>query len=538
MPEKPVAVRLDEFRTLDVEEKPAPFGTAKRWPVVISPREARDVLDEIVSAVVARNDPPRLFRRAGQLVEVARSDSGVGVAHVVESDRHLGIVSSAIDAVKVNTKGSPISVRPPRDLLSSIVAEIVAGGHVPILAAVTSAPIMRQDGSLIADEGHDPESRSYYMPAPGFEARAVPTHPRRHDAEAALDRVMSPFADIPFATETDRTHFIALLLTCVLRHWFPTIPIWLLEAPIQGSGKTLLAMAIRAIVEGAVGIGAAPETGADSDAEWRKRITAELSAAPSVCVIDNVKGTLGGGALAALATSPTWRDRILGQSVTRELVNSATWIFTSNNAAVDADLIRRTVFIRLDPRSAAPHLRTGFAVPDLIDHLLEHRAEILAGLHTLVRFWIQAGRPAPPAGTPSLGSFEQWSRIVPGILGAVGGEGFLGDLDERAHLMRDPDDLEAGEFLAAWWGLPGLRERTTARAIVDEALSGRERIELPASVQRDHRAPASGLARSLTSWIRFRRDRLVTSEDGARYVIRAGGGSSKRGLRWTVETAE
>lgn len=509
-----------------------PSGVLRR--ITLNNRQAREIIDEMGRAISFRNDPPRIFRRAGEVVSIGRSDSGVGIAVKVEIAEHLTIASAAADFVKVSDGGDSSNARPAKDLLAACFANLRRSDALPILVSVTPTPILREDGEIIETEGYDHITRTYFAPRAGFRFGHVPARPTREEAEVSLEAFLLPFGDMPFATETDRANFLAMAVTAVIRGWFQTVPFAVIEAPIQGSGKTLLGMCLRALMEGTTGVGAAPEAGKDGDSEWRKRITADLLTAPAIVIVDNVKGTLGGAALAALSTSPTWRDRLLGTNKSPELPNCATWLFTTNNAAVDADLIRRCVFVRLDPRDAAPHLRTGFAVPDLVAHVLEHRGQLLAHLYAIVRHWIEAGRPAPPAGTPSLGSFEKWSRVVPGILSAVGVDHVLGDLEERAALMRDPDEDEAGDFLSRWWGLPRLRERTTARELVDEARSGRGLLDLPSTILRD-RDHAPSLAKSLGRWATFRRDRIVHAPDGGAYVIRAAGGSTKHGLRWRVE---
>ncbi len=456
--------------------------------ICINTGEARDVISDILVAVAKANDPPKLFSRIGSVARIIRNDQGVGEAREVEAADMLNVVSAAADFTRFDArKQQEIVARPPRELYAAAFARMGTEDTLPRLRSVTPTPVIHEDGTILDAEGYDAVTSAYFAPSKGFKLGDVPLEPTESEAQRAVATLMTPFRDLPFDTDTDVANFLALLVTVVVRQWFPTVPFAVVEAPVQGSGKTLAAMAVRMIAEGTAGIGAAPEEARHGDSEWRKRITSILLAAPAVSIIDNVTGTLGGPTLAALATSPVYSDRLLGTNKNRDLPNTPTWIFTSNNAQVDADLLRRCLFIRLDPRDAAPHLRGGFKIPDLIAHLEKHRGEILAANYTIVRRWIVLGKPDAPRGTPVLGSFERWSRTVPAILGAVGITGVLGDVEKRNAMMRDPDEEDAADFLEAWWeGFPAIREHATAKDLVSASLEGdapgRSILPLPAAV--------------------------------------------------------
>jgi len=424
---------------LDANSTEPPQAADGLPTILTNTREAREVVSDIVFAIAKANVPPTLFSRIGHVVRIARNDLGVGEARQIIGADQLNVVSASADFTRFDARAkAPTTTHPRRELCAAAFARLEVGEELPRLLSVTPTPIIHEDGTIIDFEGYDPLTAAYYAPAKGFKLGEIPEKPTDDQAQRALMTLVRPFQDFPFATRADRANFLAVLITVVVRLWFRTVPFFVFEAPIQGAGKTLIAMATRGIAEGTTGIGAAPESGKQGDGEWRKRITSILLTAPSVAIIDNVTGTLGGPTLAALSTSPMYSDRLLGTNESPDLPNTATWIFTSNNAQVDADLLRRCVFIRLDPRNHAPHLRTGFEIPDLIGHLENHRGEILAALYTIVRFWIIQGRPDAPNGTPVLGSFEKWSRVVPAILGAVDIEGVLGDIESRNERNSSP----------------------------------------------------------------------------------------------------
>ena len=61
----------------------------------------------------------------------------------------------------------------------------------------------------------------------------------------------------------------------------------------------------------AVGHAVGGITEVESEAEWRKKITAELDAGVSFHLIDNVEQPLASPQLASLLTTQVWRDRLL-----------------------------------------------------------------------------------------------------------------------------------------------------------------------------------------------------------------------------------
>jgi hypothetical protein len=80
----------------------------------------------------------------------------------------------------------------------------------------------------------------------------------------------------------------------------------------------------------------------------------------STVVIDNVTRKIGQVPLAALPTARTWRDRLLGKSKTVEVPNRTLWIVTGNNVAMNDEMARRSVRIRLDAGVEEPWDRQGF----------------------------------------------------------------------------------------------------------------------------------------------------------------------------------
>jgi hypothetical protein len=104
--------------------------------------------------------------------------------------------------------------------------------------------------------------------------------------------------------------------------------------------------------------------------------------------------------------------------------------------------------IRLNPKIDRPWLRKpeDFKHPQLIEWAIENRARLIHAIIVLVKAWIQAGRPLH---TERLGSFEEWSAIIGGILNVAGIEGFL----DNQNLLYEKSDIEGQEwreFIDSW----------------------------------------------------------------------------------------
>jgi hypothetical protein len=120
---------------------------------------------------------------------------------------------------------------------------------------------------------------------------------------------------------------------------------------------------------------------------------------------------------------------------------------TGNNVQLSDELRRRTVWIRLDPGVEAPERRTGFRHDPLIPYVIEHRADLVWACLVILRAWLEAGRPS---GRRVLGRFEDWSRVMGGVLDVAGVQGFLENIDEMRTSL-DPQTTARLAFVEIWW---------------------------------------------------------------------------------------
>jgi hypothetical protein len=243
-----------------------------------------------------------------------------------------------------------------------------------------------------------------------------------------------------------------------------------------------------------------------------------MASAPAI-FLDNLRRPLDSGAVAAGVTATVYEDRILGRSEVEPVPVRCVWVATGNNPRLSLEMARRTVRIRLDARAEEPWLRTGFSKPDIRAWAREHRGRLIAAALTLGQAWLDAGRPV--ATTPTLGMFEDWTRVVGGVLHVAGVEGFLGNLAEF-YADADQEGAELRAFLASWW-----KAHSDAPVLVADLLT---LDALPTRVTEGpkdrNRAPRLG---RLLSGLRDRHFRL---DEGSVRVTHAG--MSHSAMRWRL----
>jgi len=100
----------------------------------------------------------------------------------------------------------------------------------------------------------------------------------------------------------------------------------------------------------------------------------------------------------------------------------------------------------MDPKCSRPFERTEFRHKRLTQYVLSHRGELVVALLVLARSWFMAGCP-PPKTTP-VGSFEDWTTIIGGILQHAGVDGFLAN-STQLYKQADAESIQWEGFLKA-----------------------------------------------------------------------------------------
>jgi len=397
-----------------------------------------------LKVLVATNDPPFIFRHADMLSRIQDADDGAKIIRPL-NDKCLRNILAKVANWFVTKKSKFLAELPPKHVSENILVDLSL--PFPVLIRIVRSPIFAADGSLRTQPGYDAASKSFYDPHENF-AISVPSTLSDNDVKIARDTIDNLLFDFPFTRDSERTHAVALLLLPFARELIdgPT-PLHLIEKPSPGTGAGLLTDVLTTVF---LGHGAATMTEGRDEDEWRKRITAKLLTHNDVVVIDNIRRRLESAAL----TETTHEDRLLGKTETVHIPVRMVWIATGNNPALSNEITRRTVRIRLDSKVDRPWLREGFRHDSLREYVASEREKLVWSALVLIQNWISLGKPN---GSKLLGSFENWAKVIGGIVETAGFEGFLGNLDDL-YQASDAEGEACRALVERWWEAYGDNE--------------------------------------------------------------------------------
>lgn len=378
---------------------------------------------------------------------------------------------------------------------------------LPVLSGIVNAPTLRADGSILAKEGYD-EATALLLDFRGVSFPAIPAHPSKADAEAALKLLANLVSTFPFVTEADRSVALSCMLTGAVRGALPNAPMHAFTAPEAGTGKSML-VDLSSLI--ATGREAGVVSAAKSDEEFEKKLGSMLLSGDPIISVDNIERELGGELLCVVLTQDRAKVRILGRSETPELPCGALITATGNNLAIVGDLARRTVMCRLDAACEKPHERE--FEQDPIKMVRADRGKYVCAALTVLRAYTVAGMPNTPK---VLGSFADWSDWIRGALT------WLGRADPVATMesVREGDPaLAAIRAVVAGWIEALANEEVVVKAIIAKANSMTAWTQRNGSVAkhpefRDALLAVAGIRDEidpgrLGKWLRAKRNKVI-----------------------------
>lgn len=298
---------------------------------------------------------------------------------------------------------------PSRDVVAAL-HELGYWPGLPPLRGIVQAPTLRPDGSILSAPGYDASTGLLF--APSAEYLPVPDKPTVSQVREAMQLLFEVVCDFPFAHDAGPAAWLAALLTTIGRHAIPgPAPMFLFDANVRGSGKTMLADLIHFIVAGAE-LEKTPQ-GKNAEEDEKRLLGLALAGVPMV-LFDNCDRPFGNAVLDLALTSGVIRARMLGTNDMPRVLIVTTWFATGNNLRLVGDMVRRTLRIRLLSPEQRPEQRETFRHPRLRNWVLGHRPQLVQAALTLWRGYFVAGRPTQRMKL--MGSFEEWSELVRGCL--------------------------------------------------------------------------------------------------------------------------
>jgi hypothetical protein len=330
--------------------------------------------------------------------------------------------------------------------------------RLPVLSGLINTPTLRADGSVLDKCGYDAMTGLLFEPQ-GIIFSAVPEDPTKEDALAALEVLLTAIETFPFVGEADRAVAMSAILTTIIRRTMLTAPLHAFNAPVAGSGKSLL-VDIASMI--ATGRRAAVIAQGKTEEEMEKRLGAALIAGDQLISIDNCEAPLGGELLCQALTQQMLKVRILGKSKNAEVPTNAAMFATGNNLMLTGDVIRRAVRCSLDAGVERPELRE-FDFDPVAEAAAKRHVYVLAAL-TILRAFSVAGRPRKSI---PLGSFTEWSSWVRDSLIWLG----MADACETMEQVRNSDpQQEALVSVVEQWSLMIGDRIVSVKDVIDAAI--------------------------------------------------------------------
>jgi hypothetical protein len=435
----------------------------EEWPeldgdeLIIAP-ESLNVTVLKAEELLAKKHELRYFRRGSDLVKPVqhnkRDVNGLGrdkeSVVVQTASLHTIVRDVSLHANCVNAKGKPtcFSANFAEHLLDRVRCEPTDYRHLDM---VTTSPVLLADGTVLDRPGH---RCGVLFIGGSTDYGIVPECPTLDDAKNSLKKFDAVYSGFPFVKKdnedwrrtTGYAATLAAVLSIVARPALPTVPMVTVNATTRGTGKTKL---VEAAVRAALGY-KPTVVSFHNEEEFAKTLVPLLREGDRTTLIDNVSVPLSGDMLCSVLTSEEHRARILGQSEQVRLVNRSVFFATGNNLAIQGDLTRRAIQVRLDADCEHPEHRQ-FAFDPVI-RAGEMHAELCVAAITALRAYLAAGRPNV-LGRPALGSFEEWDRLVCGCLiwcGYADPVATQGAVEES-----DPERENNLELLTTWYNTIG-----------------------------------------------------------------------------------
>lgn len=495
-------------------EDTRPRIDAKRGDLPQLNRECWDALKNY-------NVPPTLFIDSVGPIRLEPDPITSDIRPVVlTEDRfqfELGLAAHWFINVKAGDSTIPVDSAPKAPIVKNLLAS--RSVPFPVLERIVNAPVFGADGSLQTTPGYHESNRTYF--SGGFSIRPIPDRPSDGEVIEAFDLLIGDLlVDFPFVNASDATHAVGELLLPFARAMIPgPCPLHIHEAPMQGTGKDLLAEIMCQVVTGADPV---TLNYSSKSEEFEKRLVSTLRSMPEHVVIPNVTGRVDNEDLTDAISRGVYYSRLLGTSTMLKLPARNTWTLTSNNAQLTPDMARRSIRIRMDAKMERPEQRQTFRHAELKTWIGEHRGDLVWSCLTMIQSWLAAGRPA---GQEALGGFSQWARVIGGIVAHIGCVGFLADRDEFIA-RADSGSEDERAFVALWW------ERF---ASVPQGVAALYPLAVDENINLPIDAPtAQGSRVKLGIRLRQMRDRQYRVSDSKLVSVRDRG-VSQRATLWKLE---
>jgi hypothetical protein len=184
----------------DIGPRPVVQVSGGELPTVID--LAEQILIDRDPGIFAFGD--KVVRPAMQPIHIADNKKTRGLRLVTIATAHMvERFTRHVDFQKFNlTQRKWLSIDCPHAVAEAYLQRIGLW-QLPQLSALTTCPLLLPDGRILERPGYDADSGVLFDPQ-GVVFPAVPTAPSPEEGRAALDQLLSPFAEFPFVDDKAR----------------------------------------------------------------------------------------------------------------------------------------------------------------------------------------------------------------------------------------------------------------------------------------------------------------------------------------------
>ena len=213
---------------------------------VLSDKGRHEVSDEVASVIFKASKTHNFFRRDTELGSL-KADNDSLRFNAYNKEGIAGVIVRQISLQKYRD-GDIVKVANPPTWLAADILENQDTSRLPAIDIILTHPYFNGN-SLIIEDGFDPNTGAYL----NQKAKELDLDLDKHSAESDIQLWRDWLCDFPFENESDFENAIAYMLTIMIRPGLPigeVSPMFLITAPREGVGKTLLADVLTAAVTG------------------------------------------------------------------------------------------------------------------------------------------------------------------------------------------------------------------------------------------------------------------------------------------------
>jgi hypothetical protein len=382
-------------------------ATLEKWDapqegaIVVTGKFAADN-DEIVRILT---DVENMFVRGGQLVTVAAKGNSLAIEACTEGN--ITEIVTRYGNIQKRNNGKLETHTPDARAIRAILERRTWPG-LRELTDVVTMPVIRADGTVISEPGYDIATKTLYRPRTEHTWAFGET---QADAISGLQALLEPIEEFPFINNLSRSAWLAFVLTLVGRAAISgCVPGFASDAAQGGSGKSLC-VRLASII--ATGNDAASQPFPSAMQVEQSLFSAGL-AGQRLLFFDNCdRKKAESDALEGAMTSAMLSQRKFHAQYTIEAPFRCVVALSGNNMQFSPTMGRRVLHARQVLRSGIDPTMRKFKIAHVLEWVQERQRDLYAAALTCLIAHAKAGRPK---GSAYMGSFEEWSQIIPAAL--------------------------------------------------------------------------------------------------------------------------